>query len=643
MKLIKIGLANPDPTVGAFRSNVDKLITLAHEISKEQCTIACFSEQSIPGYPVEDLVLWGKFIEGQWTGLVRFAEATRMLTTVFVLGLAVEHHANAYNVAAVVCNGRILGLVPKEKLPTYGIFYEKRTYAAGIPGFVDAINGVPFGDIIFQFPFGKLGVEVCEDIWSPDGPMRRRAYSGAETIINISASPYRAGILSTRRELISTRAADNVATVVYVNQVGGNDGLAFDGGGFVNQCGRMVLEARRWNEGFSTVIVDLDRTSRQRRENTTWRSDREIFLRNEQSCKLVLAEDVRVNWNLSSYRYPVPANQSFFIPAATPALDPQEEYFHDLVEAMLTGLDGYFRKTGAFDRIGIAMSGGKDSALTLLIAHCYATKKLGKGGKELSDFIRCFSMPTRFNSSETKSIGHDLCEALGVGFAERSIADEFAQATKDVESMLVPGEKLAPLCLQNIQARIRGKRMWDWSNATRGMWLQTGNMSEKAVGYTTIGGDMMGAYSLLGNLPKTVVIELIKYLNRTTFNLEPLQRLIASTASAELAEDQADERDLMPFPVLDACYALFAGEKMSEEEVLYVLTDMFHEYEEIQLVQWVKRFVQLFRISIFKWVQAPESVHLGSLDLDRERALQLPVVQSGEWLEKPKSSMDATR
>jgi NAD+ synthase (glutamine-hydrolysing) len=382
MKLIKIGLANPDPTVGAFKSNVDKLVELATKMSRENCTIGCFSEQSIPGYPVEDWVLWGKFIEGQWDSLVRFAEETQRLPTIFVVGLAVQHESNAYNVAAVVCNGRIIGLVPKEKLPTYGVFYEKRTYSAGIPGFVGSVNDVPFGDIIFQFPFGKVAVEVCEDIWSPDGPMRRRAYSGAETIINISASPYRAGVVGTRRELISTRAADNVATVVYVNQFGGNDGLAFDGGGFVNQCGRMLLEARRWDEGFSTQVVDLERTSRQRRENTTWRSDREIFFRNEKPTEVITPEKLVIQMS-SGYKYPVPTTKSFFIPAATIGPNPQEEYFHDLVEAMLTGLDGYFRKTGAFDRIGIAMSGGKDSALTLLLAHLYATKKLEKSGKEL--------------------------------------------------------------------------------------------------------------------------------------------------------------------------------------------------------------------------------------------------------------------
>ena len=600
-------------------------------MSDDECTIGCFSEQSIPGYPVEDLVLWKDFIAGQWKALLRFARQTGDMKSVFVVGLSVEHNSNAYNCAAVVCEGKIRGIVPKEKLPTDGVFYEKRTYSAGIPGFVDVVHGVPFGDLIFEFPFGKLALEVCEDIWSPDGPMRRRAYSGAETIINISASPYRAGVLQTRRELISTRAADNVATVVYANQYGGNDSLAFDGGGFVNQCGKMLFEAPRWREGFSSTVVDVDRTSRQRFERTTWRSDREMFLRNETPTTIITAGGF-VKYNLPSYRYPFPENLSFFIPDPMPLPRPQEEYFEGMVEATITGLGGYFRKTNAFSVMGVSESGGFDSSLTTLLAYLCATRKMGLGTGELKNFIQCFSMPTEFNSSTTKGIAHDLCEELGVGFKEISIADEFAQAVHDVERMLDPGKKITPLGMQNIQARIRGKRMWDWSNATRGMWLQTGNMSEKAVGYTTIGGDMMGAFSLLGNMPKTVIMALVDYLNRTAFNSDALRRLLESKASAELAENQFDEADLMPFPVLDACYALFVGEKMTSAEVAKVIGQMFPGYSREQIERWTSLFVKQFRISIFKWVQAPQSVHLGSLDLDRERALQLPVVQSAEWL-----------
>lgn len=630
MNLIKIGIANPDPIVGAFVSNTDQAISLARRMNGDGCALMGFSEQCLSGYPVEDHVLWGAFLSAQWDQLERFADATRDLSGLSVVGIAVEFNSSVYNAAALVGGGTIWGVVPKEKLPTYGVFYERRTFSIGIPGFVGAVHDVPFGDLVFRTPFGTLAIEVCEDIWSPDGPMRRRSYSGAETVINISASPFRAGIVETRREVISTRAADNCVTVVYVNQYGGNDGLAFDGGGFVNQCGRMVFEAPRWRTGYTTTVVDLDRTRRQRRENTTWRTDCEDYLRDDEPVTCVDV-DMTVRRDVPMAEYPVPRNRSFFIPEDVDPPRPQAQFFEDLLHATTTGLDGYYRKTGAFGPIGIALSGGKDSVLTLLIARAYARMR-GINGEDLTRFIRCFSMPTHFNSSETRAIARGICDELGVGFVEVSIADEFEQAKHDVVAMLAPGEVLTPLTLQNIQARIRGKRMWDWSNATRGMWLQTGNMSEKAVGYTTIGGDMMGAYALLGNMPKTVVIALIEYLHQHEYPAsEALRRLLASKASAELQPDQEDERDLMPFPVLDACYALFAGEKMSLGDVEAVLAQMFPEYGAETITAWVTRFAHLFRTSIFKWVQAPESVHLGSLDLDRERALQLPVVHSAEW------------
>jgi NAD+ synthase (glutamine-hydrolysing) len=344
---------------------------------------------------------------------------------------------------------------------------------------------------------------------------------------------------------------------------------------------------------------------------------------------------------LGSYKYPVPATKNFFLPSEETATDPRSQYCEDLVEAMITGLDGYFRKTKAFDRIGIAASGGKDSILTLLIAYLYA-KRRGAAKEELRDFIRCFSMPTKHNTAMTQSITKRLCDELGVTLVEVPIEDEYHRSVALATSMLMPGEELTPIGHQNIQARIRGKLMWDWSNSTaRGMWLQTGNMSEKAVGYTTIGGDMMGTFSLIGNLPKTVETVILQYLNETTFHSAALDDLIASLASAELSANQEDERDLMPFSVLDACYALFAGEKMMPREVYLVLRDMWTDeefcamypgYKTGMLKEWVLQFVRLFRASIFKWVQAPQSIHLGALDLDRERALQLPVVQSPDWL-----------
>ncbi|MDP3727794.1 MAG: NAD(+) synthase [bacterium] len=650
MRLIKIGIANVDPTVGALRANTNRSIAMARAMAAEECTIAAFSEQAIGGYPAEDLVQWSSFVSRQWEELKRFARETRAERegghpTVFVLGLTVEHGGHLYNAAAIVCDGRILGIVPKEKLPTYGVFYERRTFSAGAPGMAAEVNGVPFGDFVFKLPFGTMAVEVCEDLWSADGPLKRRAYSGAEISVNISASPWRAGIVATRREMISTRAADNCITVVYANQAGGNDSLVFDGGGFVNQVGRMILDAPRWREGYATTVVDLDRTLCLRRENTTWRADCEEYLRTSRPVPVVIAADGPLP-DLSGYRYPMPAYDSFFMPPDAPAPNLREEYFQDLIEAMTAGLKGFFEKSGIFDHIGVALSGGKDSALTLIIARLYAERRFSHLPEEeraaaIKDFIHAISMPYVYSSETTKYLARRLAEELGVTFVELPIENEILVGTSTLERLANHLDlTITPIAAQNLQARTRGKIMWQWSNMARGLWLQTGNMSERAVGYTTVGGDLMGAYSLIGNLPKTVIIALLGYLAEH-HPWPAVKELLATKSSAELAPGQEDERELMPFPVLDACYALFVGEKLSPREVYRVLRSMWSDdelaamypgFEPPLLKEWVQKFIRLFRSSIFKWVQAPETVHLGSLDLDRERALQLPVVQSPEWL-----------
>lgn len=644
MRLIQLALVNVDTTVGATKSNTDKAIAFARKFGNDS-TIVSFQEQLIGGYPSEDLIQWQGFVDEQWRELKRFAQETRYLLAVFTLGLTVQHNDSLFNAVAVVNGGKIIGIIPKEKLPTYGVFYEMRTFSLGIPGKVSSIKDVPFGDLIFKFPFGTMAVEVCEDIWSPDGPMRRRAYNGAELIINASASPWRAGVVETRREMIKTRSSDNQATVVYVNQFGGQDSLAFDGGGFVAQNGRLVLEMGRWKEHGQVVQVDLDTTTRLRSENTTWRTDQRDY--SSQNSPILTVETAGPRANHCKPSQEVERlNKNPFLPDSENPVNPRIERFEDLLAAMRVGLAGYFEKVG-FERIGIALSGGKDSVLSLIVCWLYAQQRFAdldpiEKAERIQDFIHCFSMPSHFNSEETKGISRLICEELGVTFKEISIEEAFAREVEAAKSMLKPDQELTPITLQNIQARIRGQRMWNWVNSSKGLWIQTGNMSEKAVGYTTIGGDMMGGYSLIGNLPKSVIIELLDYL-RAKFGWIALGLLAETKASAELATNQEDEKDLMPFPVLDQFIYYFASEKLMPSEIyrkihsLWTdeqLREMRSDYQTGMLKAWVKQFVQLFVRSIFKWVQAPQSVHLGSLEIDRERALQLPVVQKKEWLEE---------
>lgn len=634
MRLVSIALASVDTTVGAVRSNTDRAIRAAKEASAGGATLVVMPEQLIAGYSPEDLVQWRAFVDAQWKELERFAKETKDFETAFTLGLTVARGSHLYNSAALVHRGAILGIVPKEKLPTYNVFYEARVFARGAPGLSDDVRGVPFGDLVFEFDFGTVAIEVCEDLWSPDGPMRRRSYAGAEIILNLSASPFRLGVVSTRREMIATRAGDNQVVVAYANLVGANDGLVFDGGGFVAQNGRIVHESARYREGWSSVVVDLDRTRRLRNENTTWRDDQQIF-----AAQAPQIRHVKANGSTEKARrglvYPAPLGRSFFLPGPAPTTTPRQDFCEDLLDALALGIGDYFEKTGAFKTIGVALSGGRDSLLCLYLARRWIHQRWGSEGKEVEtkkaqEILRAFFMPSRYSSKETHAAAEQAAKDFDTPFAVVSIDDAFEPELARIEKMLQPGETLGNMARQNIQARIRAQRMWTWANSAAGLFLQTSNMSEKAVGYTTIGGDMEGALSVIANVPKTVVNYLLDYLLETT-KMPGIELTLKKPASAELADNQEDEKDLMPFPVLDACFALYAGEKMSPTEVRDVLCVMFPEHDAKTIEGWASRFARLFTQSIYKWVQTPLCLHVGNLDLDRERALQLPVVQRSEW------------
>ena len=629
MRLVRIGLGSIDTTVGAFRANADKVIAMAAEMAADHVTIGLFPEQAIGGYPVEDLIQWQGFVDRQWAELERIAAATATLDMVLLVGISVLHDGLRYNCAATLAGGQIVAINPKQKLPTYNIFYEGRTLSRGVPESTATVHDVPFGDLIIQFDFGTIAPEVCEDLWSPEGPIRQHSYSGAELVCNISASPFRLGIVQTRRELIATRASDYQVCLAYANLRGANDGLIFDGGGYVNQNGKWMLEAPRWRAGFAAATVDLDRTSRLRAENTTWRLDAEEYLADHTPTALVVVPDhvFSTEHARSGLRYPVPGNGSFFLPDPTPRPSQRELFFEDILEALTLGVGDYYEKNKIFKKIGVALSGGRDSLLTLLIAHRYASRINPENPGEI---LYAFTMPSRYSSSETRTAAETIAKDLGIPLEVIPINDAYERELAAVESMLAPGEQVTELTKQNIQARIRGQRMWNWSNSSGGLFLQTGNMSEKAVGYTTVGGDLEGALGVLANVPKTVVMALLDYLLEKT-GYEGIRQVLARPAGPELAPNQQGEEELMPFPVLDACFHLFGAEKLLPQDVELVLAEMFPQYPAEQIRAWVEKFTRLFLGSIYKWVQAPISLHIGNLDLDRERALQLPVVQDRSW------------
>jgi NAD+ synthase (glutamine-hydrolysing) len=243
--------------------------------------------------------------------------------------------------------------------------------------------------------------------------------------------------------------------------------------------------------------------------------------------------------------------------------------------------------------------------------------------------ITAFYMPTRHSQDATRTAAHELAGALGVALHTIPLDEAYDREVAATQQML-GGQPPGAMTRQNVQARLRGQRMWNWANSSGALFLQTGDMSEKAVGYTTIGGDLEGALSVIANVPKTVVEALLARLD-ARFGFVGIAATLATRPGPELADDQQAEDELMPFPILDACLHLHAGEKMSPAEMRQALASVFPGEDPDRLAAWASRFARLFTQSIYKWVQSPLALHVGSLDLDRERALQMPVVQRTEW------------
>ncbi len=626
IRTIRLGMASLNTTVGAFTSNTEMAIQSAHEMEKRHCHVGLFPEQTIAGYPSEDLVQWHGYVDKQWEELLRFAQTTSQYRAMYVIGLMILRRGQPYNVAAMVHGGRILGLTPKRHLPTYGIFHEGRNVSPGWSGFHDQIKGIPFGDIIYDTSMGRVAVNICEDIWS-DEITGEQARNGAELILNGSSSPFRTGVLDTRREMLRTRSSDNECTIAYCNQFGGQGALVYDGGGFVIQNGSPIFEAHRWTDSVQTCVINLDHTSRRRAENTTWRRESAEYEQSSHMRPIFVQAPSMWSEFVPELERPVAS----FMPDPVFIADPRIIYFDDLMHAMTIGLADYVKKTGTFKRVVIGLSGGKDSALAAIVAALAADQlKIGR-----ADFVRAFSMPTKFNSDGTKDAARSLAEGLGISFEEIPIGNLVELEVATVKAMRGGEDSLRRNTGHNVQARIRGQLLWNVSNELDALFLQTSNETEKAVGYSTIGGDGEGGLAIIANLPKTVIIALLHHLSkggdhRGQKTYPGLADLMTLTSSAELEEGQSDEADLMPFEVLDDCLKLFAGEKLLPVAMYQALRT---KYKQPELKAWIKRFCLLFVRNIWKWAQAPESLHLGSLDLDRERAFHLPTVQSIEWLQ----------
>lgn len=578
---LRVALAQVNVTVGDLRSNQAKILQSMRAAHAAGAHIVCFPELALTGYPPEDLLLKPGFVGANLEALHELSAASRNLPGLTSVIGFVDRATDIANAAAIVSDGQLISVYHKHYLPNYGVFDENRYFQAGRKAPLFLINGV------------TVGVNICEDIWYPTGPLTLQAHAGAEVILNINGSPFHAEKDLFRENMLSTRAADNGVIVVYLNMVGGQDELVFDGGSMVFDAqGALLARAKRFEEDL--LVVDLDTAS-------VFRS-RLHDPRRRQERLQVRVDDVPL-YVISSQPAPTPAllrSEQPIVLGAPQRIEPVLEPLAEVYAALVLGTRDYVRKTG-FKKALIGLSGGIDSSLVAAIA----VDALGP------ENVLGVSMPSGYSSTGSKTDAQELAENLGMQFLTLPIEETFRTSLQ----MLAPaiGEEDPGLAAENLQARIRGNILMTISNRLGPIVLTTGNKSEMAVGYCTLYGDMAGGFAVIKDVFKTLVYKLCVYRNSLGPKKVIPQSVIDKPPSAELRPDQKDTDSLPPYDVLDPILRAYVEQDRSIEEIIAM------GYDPVT----VRHVARLVDLSEYKRRQAPPGVKITTRAFGRDRRLPI--------------------
>lgn len=563
MPRLRVGLAQIDLVMGDLEGNVERILESYEQADADGCDLVAFPELSITSYPPEDLLLRPAFVAQAQECVEKVAARTGRLAAIIGFPLA---ERDLFNAAAVCANGKVHGVYRKHILPNSSVFDEQRYFSASTTdGPLFNIGGV------------RVALTICEDAWSPAGPISTQAAGGAELVVNINGSPYYAGRLRERETMLATRAADASVPIVYVNLVGGQDELVFDGGSMVfDEEGNLVARARQFVEDLLVVDLEVRPTFRKRLLDPRGRLSAPAL------------PEVKVS--------EVQLAERGLPPRIEPAFAPVREVY----EALVLGTRDYVHKNGFVDVL-IGLSGGIDSSLVAAIA----ADALG------AEHVHGVLMPSRYSS-------------------EGSVTDsELLAANLDIPTMTIPIEPAhaafldmlaepfagtdAGLAEENLQARVRGTILMSLSNKFDWIVLTTGNKSEMATGYSTLYGDMAGGFAVIKDVPKMLVYALARDRNeRAGRDLVP-ESVLDKPPSAELRPDQKDSDSLPEYAALDPIIEGYVEGDRSIGELEAV------GYEP----ETVRRVARLVDRNEYKRRQAPPGVRVSPKAFGKDRRLPI--------------------
>lgn len=523
---MRIALAQIDPTVGDLRRNTALIIDWTGRARDAGADVVAFPELAVSGYPPEDLLLKDHFVGECRRALDEIAAECEGI--VALVGVPLMEGSAVYNGATVIAGGEVVASYRKIRLPNYAVFDEKRYFTPG-----ERV-------VVLETPGGRLGLNICEDVWEDCGPTElARLQGGAQIVVNLSMSPYHLDKGREREQMLSRRSREAGVYLCYLNGVGGQDELVFDGQSLVlDPWGRVVARASQFVEELLVVDIELPADG--------------------PGPEVTCAPDL---WPVETIDVDLPPRErggarqdagSRIQAVVRAPLDMEAEVY----EALCLGVRDYVRKNG-FEEVVMGVSGGIDSALTV----CIAADALGRSK------VNAVSMPSRYSSAGTKNDAREVAERLGVTYHEIPIEPIYRSYLASLESRF-EGTQVG-VTEQNIQARIRGNLLMALSNKFGWLVLTTGNKSEMAVGYATLYGDMAGGFAALKDVPKTLVYRLSEYRNSVGSDGGPIpESTIVRAPSAELAEDQTDQDTLPPYDVLDKIIDAYVVRDESVEEMM---------------------------------------------------------------------------
>ena len=576
MRTFRLAMAQVNATVGDFDGNTERIISAIQDARDLGADLIAFPELALPGYPPEDLLLKPQFIRENHDRLLQIAAECKGIAA--IVGF-IDSDSDIYNAAAVISDGEILGTYRKMYLPNYGVFDEDRYFASGTECPVYIINGTP------------VGVNICEDIWYATGPAVVQRAAGAELIVNINGSPFHAGKRAFREKMLATRAADNGLFVAYVNLVGGQDELVFDGGSLIfAPDGEIIAEAAQFEEQLLVADLEVESVFRSRLRDPRTRKERGADLTHIGRPVSVAVSDYSENSDRPDI---VSADKSSL--TVEPLSDTSEVY-----AALTLGTRDYVRKCG-FGKVLIALSGGIDSTLVAVVA----ADALG------GENVVGIAMPSRFSSEGSVLDATALAENLGIELWTIPIEDAFSAYLQTLAHRFEGTE--SGVAEENMQSRIRGNLIMAVSNKFNWLVLTTGNKSEMATGYATIYGDMAGGYAVIKDVPKQLVYELCRY--RNTIGDSPVipQSVIDKPPSAELRADQKDEDSLPPYSILDPILKAYVEDDFSFDDIVAMGYDS----------DTVKQIITLVDRNEYKRRQSPPGIKITPRNFGRDRRMPI--------------------